>query len=128
MGSGLNRLPETFPLSSSPSNNNSTSFSAKDFKKTPQTKLVADPSFSAKDFKKTPQTKLVADLTSALLGNSINSAFKLGNKKKELISKELYFNKSYTIDIILNINDQVKNKKKHFYSFKKIKYIDRYKF
>lgn len=37
----------------------------------------------------------------------MNSDFKLGKKKKEIISKEQFFNKNYTIDVILNINEQV---------------------
>lgn len=64
--------------------------------------------YSAKDIKTLSQQKGVVELTSLLLGNKINSDFRLGKKAKILISKETFFNKSYTIDIILHINDQVK--------------------
>lgn len=48
------------------------------------------------------------DFISTLTGNTMSSDFKLGKKKKDLISKVVYFNKTYTIGIILEITHQVK--------------------
>jgi len=70
--------------------------------------LQLSSSNSAKEMKRLSQTKEIIDLTTFLIGNKINSAFKLGRRKKDLISKEMFFNKSYTINVILNINASVK--------------------
>ena len=94
MGSGLNKSGLTHPIPQGP-------FS----QSTPPRKLSS--SHSAKDTKKPSHYKEIADLTTVLLGNKMNSDFKLGKKKKEIISKEQFFNKNYTIDVILNINEQV---------------------
>ena len=66
---------------------------------------------SVKDFRRPSQiTKEITDLTLPLISNNINSSFKLGKKKKDLISNELYYNRPYTIDVILSISIHVYNK------------------
>lgn len=52
-------------------------------------------------------SKEILDKIAYLTGNKINSSFKNGKKRKELISKEVYFKKESTPDIICHINSQV---------------------
>lgn len=56
-------------------------------------------------------SKEILDKIGYLTGNKINSSFKNGKKRKELISKEVYFKKDSTPEIICHINSQVFSKR-----------------